>query len=58
MEIVQQQTQLILLRGMNSSRVGFKDKEVVGRFGEIAINDNGKRLIALYKEHRCIITVT
>lgn len=41
----------ILLIGDFNSRVGNREREVVGQFGEETVNDNGKRLINLCKEH-------
>ncbi|KAK7873794.1 hypothetical protein R5R35_005779 [Gryllus longicercus] len=44
------QNEIILIGDFNS-RVGNREREVVGQYGEESINDNGKRLINLCKEH-------
>ncbi|PSN48016.1 hypothetical protein C0J52_23478 [Blattella germanica] len=48
----------VILIGDLNSRVGKDEEDVVGRLGEDTKNDNGDRLINLFREHECIIANT
>lgn len=54
-ESVSKQSELIIIGDLNS-RVGKKDNDhTLGKYGEETVNDNGRRLLTLCREHRLMI---